>query len=149
MRGRIRTILCCGLAILNVALSVGNPTGFVLCVGHDGSMAIESPAAQAACVACCQRHDGVGAPSPGGFVSLVGARGSCVDIPLSLAPGAVLHRSHQAGRMAAGRLEMARLGVQGLPIGIAPLTARRTPSFEARPPSSLALSALRTVVLLI
>ena len=39
MRGRIRTILCCGLAILNVALSVGNPTGFVLCVGHDGSMA--------------------------------------------------------------------------------------------------------------
>jgi hypothetical protein len=58
-----------------------------------------------------------------------------------------LHRSHQTGRMAAGRLEMARPGVRDLPIGIAPLTVRRTPSFEARPPSSLALLALRTVVL--
>src|SRR5262249_32620619 len=146
---RIRTILCCGLAILNVSLSVGNPTGFVLCVGDDGSMAIESPAAQAACAACCQRTDAIGAQSPDGLRARVCARGSCVDIPLSLAPGAVLHRSHQAGRMAAGRLEMARLGVQDLAIGIASLTARRTPSFEARPPSSLALAALRTVVLLI
>jgi hypothetical protein len=149
MTRRIRTILCFGLAVLNVSLSVGNPTGFVLCVGDDGSMAIESPASQAACATCQQRHEAPGSQQPDQTGARIGAAAGCTDIPLSLAPGAVLHRSRLAARPLAGRAETS---VTWFSVGAHRLTylalAPTTGANRLTPPSS-ALTALRTVVLLI
>ncbi len=149
MRKRVRVIICFGLAMLNVSLSVGNPTGFVLCVGDDGSMAIESPASQAACATCQQRHEAPGSQQSDPTGARIGSAAGCTDIPLSLAPGAVLHRSRVAARPLAGRAEAsaACFSVQTYPL---PSLTQAPATWANRltPPSS-ALTALRTIVLLI
>ena len=149
MSRRVRTILCCGLAILNVALSVGNPTGFVLCVGDDGSMAIESPASQAACATCRQRHEALGAQRPDEAKVCIGAAASCTDIPLSLAPGAVLHRGRLGPRQLAGRAEASTACYSPRAYGLAPLSLAPATGANSHSPPSSTLTALGTIVLLI
>jgi hypothetical protein len=149
MHGRLRAIFCCGLAMLNVSLSIGNPTGFVLCVGEDGSMAIESPSAQAACLACRQRHESTSAEAPMRPGIHFARAGGCIDVPLSLAPGAVLHRSHVVGRVVSECVHCSRAFIADAPLGSACSSDGPQPGVEGRPPPSFALTALTTIVLLI
>jgi hypothetical protein len=149
MHGRLRAIFCCGLAILNVSLSAGNPTGFVLCVGDDGSMAIESPSAQAACLACRQRHESANAEAPMRRGVHFARAAGCIDVPLSLAPGAVLHRSHVVSRMTSERVSCSQAFIADTQLGAACSSNGPPPGIDVRPPPSFALTALTTIVLLI
>jgi hypothetical protein len=146
MPGRVRILVCCGLAFLNASMSAGNPTGFVLCIEDDGSVAIESPAAQAACQ---QRHESAAALAATHAGIRIAGAGNCVDVPLSLAPGAVLHRAGSACWTRGEHSESRSLWISEALFGMDSSSHGPQPSVDGSPPASTALAVLRTIVLLI
>jgi hypothetical protein len=79
----------CALACWTLLLNIGNPTGLVLCIEADGTTNIETLAEQAVC------HDRQtqAATSADWPRSCIAKSAGCVDIPLSTAPAAGVHRT--------------------------------------------------------
>jgi hypothetical protein len=145
-RGMAIRLAYCALAWWTLLLNIGNPTGLVLCIEDDGAVNIETPAEQHACQ---QRHELASAAAPASPSGRIAKSVGCVDIPLSFAPGAVLHRSAGVRPSASARFDDVEsascdtLDRGGTAVGKAFLDRLG----QAGP--SLALAARRTVVLLV
>jgi hypothetical protein len=145
-RGLVIRLAYCALACWTLLLNIGNPTGLVLCIEDDGAVNIETPAEQHACQ---QRHKLASAAAPAGQSGRIAKSVGCVDIPLSLAPGAVLHRSVSERLIASARIDAAaNASCDTLDRGGAAVCKASFNRLGLAGPSS-ALAARRTVVLLV
>src|SRR5437879_5441438 len=100
----LRTTAIWVLAVWSALARLGNPTGLVLCIEDDGSMAIESPTEQAA---CHHRHELATASATESPAFRAVEATCCIDIPLSIASAATVHRSDSTRAVVLERMDSA------------------------------------------
>ena len=146
----VRNGCCWLLAALSMLLSLGNSAGLVLCIEADGSMAIESPEA---CAACRNRHEvaadrAAARVGDHGIAARTGETTWCVDIPLTVAAAPAPTRPMSALGMRADRFDSATICWVSSTIA-PPRSLQVLPGSLAGSSPPPTLAALENVVLLV
>lgn len=133
-------ILCTLVALVNALVAcAGNANAAVLCLGPDGHVAIETPAAR---TACCQAESLVYDASVGATEVVAHA---CVDIPLTADTKAV--EAHAAPDVKPDLHATATAILTPEIAATAP--AAHLPRSVAHPPPAASLACIESIVLLV